>query len=99
MGEPLTTGLAIGLGSTLASGLFSYATTPGPNIDATNYALLRQTQEQADAESDEAKARTEAARKREELRQQALRSSQVLTSDAGASGQLQVRETILGSGR
>ena len=41
-------------------------------MDATNYELLMQTQKQADAESEAAKARIEEAKKREELRQQQL---------------------------
>jgi hypothetical protein len=77
-------------------GLLSYALTPkSPSYDATNYSMLMETQKQANADSDAAKARIEEARKREELRQQQLQNSSILTSDTGADV-LSVRNGILG---
>jgi ribosomal protein L9 len=81
----------------LWGGLISYFLTPkSPAYDATNYNLLRQTQEQANADSDAAKARIEEARKREELRQQQMQNASILTSDTGADA-LSVRSGILGN--
>ncbi|MDR2056577.1 MAG: hypothetical protein LBQ10_12040 [Desulfovibrio sp.] len=93
------TGLEIGAGMALVSGLLSYAITPkSPSMDMTNYDLLRQTQEQANAESDAARARIEEARKREELRQQQLAGQNILTSDTGAdTDSIGVRNQVLGS--
>ena len=83
--------------SSIFGGLLSYALTPkSPSYDATTYSLLMETQKQANADSDEAKARIEEARKREELRQQQLQNASILTSDAGADV-LSVRESVLGN--
>ena len=74
----------------------SVAMTPtAPAIDTTDYDLLKRTREQADAESESAKARIEEARKREELRQQQMYASDVMTSDAGAAS-IGVRNQVLG---
>ena len=74
----------------------SYALTPkAPSQDMTNYDLLRQTQEQADAESAAAKARQEEAKRREELRTQQMYGQDVKTSETGANV-LDIKETTLG---
>ena len=50
-------------GSFLVSSLASYALSPkAPSTDATNYELLMQTQAQANAESEAAKAKIEEAK-------------------------------------
>lgn len=81
------------------SAVGSYMMTPRmPQQDTTNYDLLRQTQAAADAESAEAKARIEEARKREELRQQQLAGQNIKTSEAGADMDgLTVKNVVLGS--
>ena len=93
------TELAIGAASFLASSLISYAITPkSPSMDATNYDLLMQTQNQANAESEAAKAKIEEARKREELRQQQLAGQNILTSDSGAdTSKVGAKDQVLGS--
>lgn len=98
MGIGAGTAMLIG---TLVSAAGAYAMTPkSPSFDATNYELLAQTQAAGDAENEEQKARLEAARKREELRQQALQSSQIMTSDTGTDDTtLSVKNTVLGRGR
>lgn len=91
--------MAITGASFLASSLLSYALTPkSPTIDATNYELLMQTQKDADAESEAAKAKIEEARKREELRQQQLAGQNILTSDSGAdTSKVGAKNQVLGS--
>ncbi|KAF5079242.1 hypothetical protein DSECCO2_131580 [anaerobic digester metagenome] len=91
--------MAIMGASFLASSLLSYALTPkSPSMDATNYELLMQTQKQANAESEAAKARIEEAKKREELRQQQLAGQNILTSDNGVdSNKVGVKDQVLGS--
>lgn len=79
-----------------AAGAVYQTTLTSPMQDTTDYELLRQTQEAADAESESAKARIEEARKREELRQQQLGASSILTSETGTSS-LSVRDQVLGS--
>lgn len=93
------TELAIGAASFLASSLISYAITPkSPSMDATNYDLLMQTQNQANAESEAAKAKIEEAKKREELRQQQLAGQNILTSDSGAdTSKVGAKDQVLGS--
>jgi len=83
----------------LAASLISYAVTPkSPTMDATNYELLMQTQDQANAESEAAKAKIEEAKKREELRQQQLAGQNILTSDSGAdTSKVGVKDQVLGS--
>lgn len=67
-------------------------------MDATNYELLMQTQKQANAESEAAKAKIEEAKKREELRQQQLAGQNILTSDSGVdSNKVGVKNQVLGS--
>lgn len=89
--------MAIGATTMLAGSLLSYALTPkAPTQDMTNYDLLRQTQQQADADASEAKARQDEARKREELRTQQMYGQDIKTSDRGASA-LDIKETTLGS--
>lgn len=91
---------AVAVGSMVVGSLVSYAMTPkSPSYDATDYQMLMETQKQASAESDEAKARIEAARKREELRQQSLQYQDVLTSDSGDDSDLAVTDSVLGRGR
>ena len=91
--------MAIMGASFLASSLLSYALTPkSTSMDATNYELLMQTQKQANAESEAAKARIEEAKKREELRQQQLAGQNILTSDSGVdSNKVGVKDQVLGS--
>lgn len=91
--------LAISAASMLAASLISYAVTPkSPTMDATNYELLMQTQDQANAESEAAKAKIEEAKKREELRQQQLAGQNILTSDSGAdTSKVGVKDQVLGS--
>ena len=93
------TELAIGAASMLAASLISYAVTPkSPTMDATNYELLMQTQNQANAESEAAKAKIEEAKKREELRQQQLAGQNILTSDSGVdTNKVGVKDQVLGS--
>ena len=93
------TELAIGAASMLAASMISYAVTPkSPTMDATNYDLLMQTQNQANAESEAAKAKIEEAKKREELRQQQLAGQNILTSDSGAdTSKVGVKDQVLGS--
>ena len=83
----------------LAASLISYAVTPkSPTMDATNYELLMQTQNQANAESEAAKAKIEEAKKREELRQQQLAGQNILTSDSGVdTNKVGVKDQVLGS--
>ena len=83
----------------LAASLISYAVTPkSPTMDATNYELLMQTQNQANAESEAAKAKIEEAKKREELRQQQLAGQNILTSDSGVdTSKVGVKDQVLGS--
>lgn len=89
--------MAIGAASMLAGSLISYALTPkSPSQDMTNYDLLRQTQEQADAESEAAKARQDEARRREELRTNQMYGQDIKTSENGAK-ELDVKEATLGS--
>lgn len=74
----------------------SYLMTPrAPMQDMTNYDLLRQTQEQANAESEAAKARQDEARRREELRTQQMYGQNIKTSENGANV-LDIKETTLG---
>ena len=91
-------GMFVQAGSMIVGSLLSYALTPkSPTVDMTNYDLLRQTQEQANAESDAAKARIEEARKREELRQQQLFGQNIMTSDVGAdTDRIGFRKQVLG---
>lgn len=91
--------MLIGTALTLAGTAASYLSTPKtPQMDMTNYDLLRQTQEQANAESEAAKARMEEARKREELRQQQMFAQDILTSETGADvGKIGVKNQVLGS--
>lgn len=93
------TELAIGAASMLAASLISYAVTPkSPTMDATNYDLLMQTQNQANAESEAAKAKIEEAKKREELRQQQLAGQNILTSDSGVdTSKVGVKDQVLGN--
>ena len=86
-------------GSFLVSSLASYALSPkAPSTDATNYELLMQTQAQANAESEAAKAKIEEAKKREELRQQQLAGQNILTSDSGVdTSKVGVKDQVLGS--
>ena len=93
------TELAIGAASMIAASLISYAATPkSPTMDATNYDLLMQTQNQANAESEAAKAKIEEAKKREELRQQQLAGQNILTSDSGVdTNKVGVKDQVLGS--
>lgn len=96
MGIGAGTAALIGTGVSLLSGVASYAMTPkAPRMDATNYELLRQTQEQANAESDAARARIEEARKREALRRQQMFAQDVKTSEVGAET-VGVRNQVLG---
>lgn len=81
--------MAAGTAATIAS---SY-TAP---MDTTDYDLLRRTKEEADAESEAAKARIEEARKKEELRQQQMAASGIMTSEVGTEG-LSVRNQVLGA--
>lgn len=92
------TEVLVGVGASLLAGALSYAMTPkAPSMDMTNYDLLRQTQEQADAESDAAKARMEEARKREELRMQQMYGQDIKTSDVGADvDSIGVKNQVLG---
>ena len=99
--------------STIAGGLLSYALTPSRpsvTIDNTNWnmlqqmqqmqqqELLRRTQEQADPDGDEARARQEEAKRREELRQQQMYGYDVITGDAGAdTSRIGVRNQVLGA--
>jgi hypothetical protein len=86
----------VGMLTAAAGTAASYAMTPKmPQMDMTNYDLLRQTQEQADAESEAAKARMEEARKREELRQQQMFASDIKTSEVGADS-VGVKNQVLG---
>lgn len=90
-------GMAISAVTALVGGLLSYAMTPkAPTQNMTNYDLLRQTQQQADAESEAAKARQDEARRREELRTQQMYGQDIKTSEVGAKA-LGVRETTLGA--
>ena len=91
--------MAISAGAMLVSSLVSYAMTPkSPSMDMTNYDMLMKTQNEADAESEAAKARIEEARKREELRQQQMQGQDILTSDTGAdTDRIGVRNQVLGS--
>ena len=74
----------------------SYAMTPkSPSQDLTNYDLLRQTQEEADAEGEAAKARQSEAKRREELRTQQMYGQDIETSERGANI-LDIKETTLG---
>lgn len=75
---------------------YSTSVTSPMQQDTTDYELLRQTQEAADAESEAAKARIEEARKREELRQQQMGAAGILTSETGTTS-LSVRDQVLGS--
>ena len=89
---------AIAAVTAIAGTAASYALTPkAPQMDMTNYDLLRQTQDQANAESEAAKARMEEARKREELRQQQMFAADILTSETGADAdKVGVRNQVLG---
>lgn len=82
----------------IIGGLLSYAMTPkDAGGDVTNYDLLRKTQEQADADAAEAKARQDEAKRREELRTQQMYGQDIKTSERGAN-KLGVKEQSLGSG-
>jgi hypothetical protein len=90
----------MGVGSLLTTGLLTYFLSPKkPSYDATNYDLLRQTQEQANADSDAAKARIEEAAKREKLRQQALAGQNILTADTGDESLPGSKDIVLGKGK
>ena len=93
------TELAIGAAAFLASSLVSYAVTPkSPSMDMTNYDMLRQTQQQADTESEAAKARIEEARKREELRTQQMYGKDIMTSEVGADvDKVGIKNQVLGN--
>lgn len=96
MGIETSTALLIGAAVSAASAAASIAMTPTmPQQDTTDYELLKTTQEQANAESDAAKARIEEARKREELRQQQMGAEGILTSDSGVEP-LSIRKQVLG---
>lgn len=96
MGIETGTAMLISAAVMAASTAATIAMTPTtPSVDNTDYDLLRKTQEAADAESAEAQARIDEARKREELRQQNLFAKDVLTTDTGAEG-LAVRNQVLG---
>ena len=95
MGIETGTAMLISAGMMLAGTAASYALTPkAPSQDMTNYDMLRQTQEQADAESEAAKARQAEAMKREQLRTQQMYGQDIKTSETGADA-LGVKETTL----
>lgn len=86
MGIATGTALLISAALTAAGTAASMMFTPtAPQVDNTDYDMLRKTQEAADVEAADAQSRIEEARKREELRQQMLGSNNVKTSDTGAS--------------
>lgn len=89
--------MAAGALAMVATTALSYALTPkSPSMDMTNYDMLRQTQAEADAESEAAKARQDEARRREELRTQQMYGQDIKTSEVGAKD-LDVKETTLGA--
>ena len=92
--------MLIGSAMSLVGAGASYLMTPkSSNMDTTNYEMLAETQRQANEESDAAQARIEEARKREELRQQSLQYSDVLTSDSGDDSNLNKTTGVLGKGK
>ena len=96
MGIGTGTAMLISTALMAAGTAASYAMTPkNPSMDMTNYDLLRQTQQEADAESEAAKARQLEAKRREELRTQQMYGQDIKTSENGANV-LDVKETTLG---
>lgn len=97
MGIGTGTAMLISTALMAAGTAASYAMTPkAPMQDTTNYDLLRQTQQEADAESEAAKARQSEAQRREELRVQQMYGQDIHTSERG-SNVLDIKETTLGS--
>ena len=99
MGIETGTAMLIGTALMAAGTAASYMSTPSmPQMDMTNYDLLRQTQDQANAESDAARARMDEARKREELRQQQIFARDIKTSETGADvDRIGVKNQVLGN--
>lgn len=96
MGIETGTAMLVSAALMAAGTAASYAMTPkAPSQDMTNYDLLRQTQEQANAESEAARARQEEAKRREELRTQQMYGQDIKTSETG-SNVLDVKDSTLG---
>lgn len=88
--------MAISAAAMVAGTALSYAMTPkAPSQDLTNYDMLWNAQEEADADNEAAKARQSEAKRREELRTQQMYGQDIKTSERGANV-LDIKETTLG---